>query len=258
MDPQISSQSDQGQGESRLEANWAKPVISLDGEINRDGAINMNIKGRKVVGPLQGFGQLWQKTYRIRLSGIRVTPQQVVAVWKENLPTFMPATSRFYPSLTGVKPGEVIVINATLPGLPGGIPLSTGVLVIYSDEEMFTVMTPQGHPISGFNTFSAYEENGVVVAQVQGLIRANDPIYEFGFNFMGGFASEDKIWEYVLNSLAAYYGVKGYVQMNQIVLDPRRQWGQAKNIFYNSAIRTMVTSPLRWAGKLFHKPPRFY
>jgi hypothetical protein len=93
----------------------------------------------------------------------------------------MPKNSRFYPSLSGVKPGEVVLINASLPGIPGGVPVSTGVLVLYADEDMFTVMTPAGHPESGFNTFSSYQEGGVTVAQIQSLARANDPIYEVGF-----------------------------------------------------------------------------
>lgn len=233
--------------------HWSKPVRTLGLDSKPNGAITFNIAGRQVVGPLQGFGQLWQKTYKIRLHGATVTPQQVVAAWKEHLPNFMPQNSRFYPSLAGVEPGEVIVINATLPGLPGGIPVSTGVLVIYSDDQLFTVMTPQGHPLSGFNSFSAYEEDGAVVAQVQGLFRANDPVYEFGFHFMGGFSSEDSVWEHVLLSLAGYFGVKGYVINSQMVIDPRLQWSQAKNIWYNATIRTMLAYPFRRIGQLLRK-----
>jgi hypothetical protein len=53
--------------------------------------------------------------------------------------------------MVGVKPGEVLLINATV----GGMPVYTGVRVIYADEESFTVMIPEGHPESGWNTFSA-------------------------------------------------------------------------------------------------------
>ena len=89
-------------------------------------------------------------------------------------------------SITDVAPGEVVLINATLPGLPGGVPVSTGVRIIYADDVSFTVMTPAGHPEAGFNTFSAFEEEGETVAQVQSLGRANDPIYEMGYRLMGG------------------------------------------------------------------------
>ena len=39
--------------------------------------------------------------------------------------------------------------------LPGGMKLSTGVMVLYADDESFTLMTPQGHMFAGWITFSA-------------------------------------------------------------------------------------------------------
>src|SRR5512136_2101209 len=137
---------------ARDAGNWAKPVDKLKVTDTPSGAVNLNVDGKQVVSPLQGFGQLWQKTYRVKLASAQVTPVEVVAYWKEHLPDLMPANSRFYPSLTGIEPGEVVLINANLPGVP--MPVSTGVLILYADDESFSVMTPQGHPQSGFNTFS--------------------------------------------------------------------------------------------------------
>ena len=234
---------------SRENAHWAHPVSRLKVGDVPAGAINLNVEGRQVVGPLQGFGQLWQKTYQVWLRGVNVTPQELVRFWKENLPNLMPSNSRFYPSFSGVKPGEVVLINATLPGIPGGMPVSTGVLILYADEEAFTVMTPQGHPESGFNTFSAYEEDGVTVAQIQSLARANDPIFEFGFRFMGGAAQQEKIWHHVLTAIAAHYGVTGQVQMQKTCVDPKLQWSQAKNIWQNSVLRTTINTPVRFIRK---------
>src|SRR6202022_4007053 len=97
-------------------------------------ATNLNVEGRRVVGPLQGFGQLWQKTYRIRLAGTTVSPTEVVRIWKDNFPRFWPKGNRFYAPLTGIAPGEVGLINMSIPG---NIPLSTGVLVLYADDESF-------------------------------------------------------------------------------------------------------------------------
>ena len=229
-------------------AYWAKPVSGLTvGDVSSE-AVNLNVEGRASVGPLMGFGQLWQKTYRIRL-GSAVTAEQVVVAWKENLPNLMPANSRFYPSLTGVAPGEVVLINATLPGLPGGIPVSTGVRIIYADDASFTVMTPAGHPEAGFNTFSAFEEEGTTVAQVQSLGRANDPVFEMGYRLMGGAKQQEAIWRYVLTSLAALFGVKGQVEMQKVVVDPRLQWRHASNVWHNALIRTVITMPLRWLRK---------
>ena len=91
------------------------------------------------------------------------------------------------------------------------------------------------------------------MAQVTGLIRANDPIYEFGFHFMGGAVREDAVWEHLLTSLAAHYNVNGQVKLEQTLIDPRRQWGQVGNIWYNASLRTMFTAPFRWAGGLFKR-----
>src|SRR5260221_12997152 len=78
-----------------------------------------------------------------------------------------------------------------IPGtLPVGLPLSTGVLVLYADDESFTLMTPQGHTFAGWITFSSYEEDDCTVAQAQVLLRAYDPIYEIGFRFFGAGEAE--------------------------------------------------------------------
>src|SRR5919199_479566 len=74
-----------------------------------EGAVNLNVEGRRVIGALQGFGQLWQKTYTLRLTGAEVTPEEVVALWKREFPGFHPPESRFYPSLEGVAPGEIML-----------------------------------------------------------------------------------------------------------------------------------------------------
>ena len=232
------------------EEAWAKPVSKLSVGEAPEEAMNLNVDGREVVGPLQGFGQLWQKTYKVRLTESDVAPVDVVKVWKERLPEYMPDNSRFYPSLTGVAPGEVVLINATLPGIPGGLPVSTGVMILYADDESFTVMTPEGHPESGFNTFSAYEEDGATVAQIQSLARANDPVFEIGFRFMGGSSQQEQIWRHVLTQLADNFGVNGQIEMQKVCVDSRMQWSQAKNVWHNAIIRTTLNTPRRWAKRL--------
>jgi hypothetical protein len=176
-------------------------------------------------------------------------------VWKENFPKFQPPENRFYPTMSGLKPGEVVLIDAKVPPLPGTpsiLPVSTGVLVMYADDTTITVMTPEGHPESGWNTFSTYEEDGVVIAQCQSLCRPNDPLYEFFNRFMGSSAQQDKIWIHVLASLAEHFGVKGQVTTAKVLVDPSVQWSQAKNIWNNAAIRTvfyLLAAPVRWLKK---------
>jgi hypothetical protein len=229
------------EGKPRDAANWASPVSRLKVSGLPAGAINLNVDGRRVMSPLQGFGQMWQKNYRIRLTGTKVTPAEVIKIWKENFQKFWPPGNRFYAPLTRITPGEVAVLN--LSG-PGGIRLSTGIMVIYADDESFTFMTPEGHMFSGWITFSAYEEGSDTIAQAQVLIRANDPLYELGFR-MGGSRQEDQFWAQTLGSLAAHFGAQGEVQMQATCVDPKLQWSQAKNIWHNAAIRTVLNTPVR-------------
>jgi len=241
------------QPESRDAGSWARPVSKLRVTDVPSGAVSLNVEGRHVVGPLQGFGQLWQKTYRVRLAREGLSPASVVSFLKEKLPELMPRGSRFYPSVLGVAPGEVVLINATLPGIPGGI--ATGVMVLYSDDESFTLMCPEGHPEAGWNTFSAYQEEGITVAQIQSLGRANDPIFDFGFRFMGGAKQQEQTWHHVLEGVAKHYGFEGSVEFHKSLVDGKLQWSQAKNVWFNSAVRSMLYAPIRLVRRLIGGGP---
>lgn len=234
------------------DATWAPVTAKIETKETPAGAFGVNMQGHDVMSPLQGFGQMWQRTYRVRLSGVQVTPAEVIQVWKANFARFQPPNNRFYAPAGGVKPGELVFIDTELVGTPGMrtlTPMASGVLVIFSDATSFTVMTPQGFPVSGWNTFSAYDDNGVTIAQVQGLERATDPIYEIGYRFMGGERKQDMTWSFVLRSLAAYFGIKGEVQTYKTCVDSRLQWSEAKNVWHNAALRTLVYNlgtPIRW------------
>jgi hypothetical protein len=249
MTEQAPEPEEQGEKQPRDAAFWARRVERLEVFDVPEGAANVNVQGRREVGALQGFGKLWQKTYRVRLAGADVTPEEVVRVWKERFPEFQPPNSRFYPSLAGVAPGEVLFISASV----GGMPVYTGVRVIYADDESFTVMTPEGHPESGWNTFSAYrDDDGTTVAQIQSLARANDPIYELGFRIVGS-TTQERIWTHVLKSLAAHFGVNEPVTLEKVCLDPKMQWSEAKNIWRNAGARSMLytmAAPMRWVRGL--------
>lgn len=238
-----------GTEEPQDAAYWARHVTSLQVGRVPTGALNLNVDGRQVVGPLQGFGQMWQKTYTVRLTGVAMTPAEVIKIWKTHFTRFQPAQNHFYPLAEDVEPGAILLINAELSGMP----VSTGVMVLYADEESFTLMTPQGHPESGWITFSAEEDQGCVTCQIQSIARANDPLYELGFRLFGSHAQE-QIWVHVLKSLAAYFSVEGQVQITKICVDTRVQWSEAKNIWQNAAIRTtlyMLASPYRWFARVF-------
>lgn len=241
--------------QSRDAAHWAPHVNTLTVGAVPAGAVNINVEGRRVVGALQGFGQLWQKTYRIKLTNVRVTPAVVIRMWKDHFSEFWPKGNHFYPSLTGVAPGEVALLQLAMPG---GMPLNTGMLVIYADNEAFTLMTPQGHMESGWITFSAYEEDGCTIAQVQSIARANDPIYELGF-LLFAHRRQEGFWHDTLRALAAHYNSAEPVTMERTCVDRRWQWRETKNIWQNAAIRTamyLVLTPVRRLRRKENREPR--
>jgi hypothetical protein len=230
-------------------ASWATPSRALRVGDMPAGAINLNVAGRRLVGPVQGFGQLWQKTYRVRL-GDAVAPADVIREWKANYASYWPVGNRFYAPLTGLEPGDVAVINAASLG---GVQISTGIRVIYADDESFSFMNAEGHPAAGMITFSALRDDAGVWAQVQALIRANDPFYDLLLPVYGHRA-EDQMWTKTLTALAAHFGAPAEVAMERVLVDRRRNWSQAKNIWQSAAIRSglyMTGLPVRWLRRRF-------
>lgn len=245
------------ENEQKIERDngWAAPVDRLKMTGAPGEAVNLNVEGRKLTGPVHGFGQLWKKTYQIRLSGARVTPQEVISSWKARFPRFWPSGNWFYGPPEGITPGSVALLNLAGPGnvnLLGGAPvISTGIMVIYADEESFTFMTSEGHMFAGVITFSAFELDSTTVAQVQAFVRANDPIYELTFRLGFGQEMEDKFWRATLANLAAEFGVRAEATQKVSCLDPNVQWREAGNIRYNAAIRTAISTPVRLVRGLF-------
>ncbi len=229
-------------------SGWAKPVDKLTMGAVPTGAINLNVNGKQVTGPLKGFGQLWQKTYSVRLTGSDIAPEELIKVWKAEFPNFWPDGNRFYGAAGQIEPGDVALLNISGPG---GSTISTGILVIFADDESFSFMTPQGHIFAGMITFSAHEDEGVTVAQIQALVRASDPLYELGCRVGVAHKSEDAFWHGTLRSLAARFGVNGTVQQRTTLVDPRMQWSAAGDIWHNAAVRTTLYAPVNIARRLF-------
>jgi hypothetical protein len=236
----------------RGEESWAKSVARLEVTDVPEGAVNLNVDGRRLASPIQGFGKMWQKTYQVRVPAERVSATELIATWKEHFREFWPEGNHFYGALTGIAPGDVALLNMTLPGR---MKLSTGVMVLYADDESFTLMTPQGHMFAGWITFSASEAEGQTVAQAQVLMRASDPIFEMGLA-MGGHRQEDRFWAHTLTSLAAHFGHDAEVETRVVCVDKKRQWSKWRNVWHSAAIRsTLYTmgAPGRGVKRLFKR-----
>jgi hypothetical protein len=232
---------------SRDAANWAKPVDRLSAENVRGGTVD-SVTGKRATGPLQGFGQLWQKTLRVPLEGSSMSPEQVIAAWKAQFATFWPKTGQFYAPLAGILPGEVALLDvAPVPGSP--IKMSTGIMVLYADDESFTFMTPEGHALSAWITFSAYRDGDVTVAQVQALERTSDPLDEL-MHVLGANRMVTAFWRETLTNVGRAMGATDPAVVVEVVcIDKRRQWRHAGNIRNSATLRTMrhtLTAPARW------------
>ena len=105
---------------------------------------------------------------------------------------------------------------------------------------------------AGMITFSAYEEDDGTFAQVQALIRANDPVYEMSFRMGFGHKSEDAFWAATLKNLATHLGV-GNPQPSQAnsLVDPRIQWKEWRNIWQNAGIRSGLYMPVAFTKRIF-------
>lgn len=230
---------------------WAKPVEKIR-VMKVPGAVSsLNVEGRRPVGPIRGFGQMWEKTYELRFQNSRRTPFDIAATTKQNFVRFQPPQNQFYPSPAGIVPGATVLIRSTV----AGVPILTGVLVSYADDVSFTFMTPQGHPESGWVTFRVFREANETVCQIQGLARANDPLYEIAFRLHGS-KFQEMTWKHVLRSLAKHLDVDAPVTMKKRCVAPDLQWSQAGNIRYNAQIWTLayvLVWPFRRVARIFKK-----
>ena len=189
-----------GSNAPRDASNWAAKVDRLRVEA-RVGVRGTNVAGKRLTGPVQGFGKLWQKTYSVDVC-TGISPEDAIAVWKAHFPEFWPEGSRFAGALTGISPGDVALLDIAVGG---GVKMSTGVFVLYADAESFTFATPQGHQFAGWITFSAERSGEATVVQTQVLLRAGDPLYELGMPVMH--RMEDRFWAQTMIALGKRLGV---------------------------------------------------
>jgi len=86
------------------------------------------------------------------------------------------------------------------------------------------------------------------MAQVQELTRASDPFWELAMMVpVLGERMQNDIWRTTLANLARHFGsVDATVHAKIVIVDGRRQWRNAKNIWQNAAIRSGLSAPLRF------------
>jgi hypothetical protein len=110
-------------------------------------------------------------------------------------------------------------------------------------------MTPEGHALSAWITFSAFKDGDTTVAQAQALERTSDPFIELTY-ILGGSRMNDRFWEQTLENLARSVGVaEPVVSSQKVCVDKRRQWHYVRNLRHSPAVSMAVgtiTAPARW------------
>jgi hypothetical protein len=207
-------------------------------------AYGYNIEGRRIAGPTNGFGRLWQRTYTAEL-GTVTSPERVVADWRAHFGDFWPRTGRFHGSISAITPGDVAPVTA--------VGVTTGIMVLYADETSFTFLTPEGHMFAALITFSCdTSESGATNAQIRMLLRTSDPIFEVMWPLLR--RGEDIFWRGTLRNLSAAQGVNDVtVEEHTECVDLKRLWKNWSNVRYNAGLRTIrhaLSAPFRRrAGK---------
>ncbi len=225
--------------EPRPEGAWATNVDRLHVDDSRKD-VAFNLEGRKLAGPQQGFGPLYDRVFTIVL-GDAVAPETLVADWRAHFGDFWPKSATFYGSGT-IEAGAVAPLTAS------GV--TTVVLVIYADDTSFSYYCPEGHMFAGMITFSARTEaERGTVAEIRMLVRPADPLWVAVWPV--GKGMEGKFWKGTLSNLAARHGVAAAVPAETTTkVDARWIWNNWTNVFHNGALITLwhsATTPRRKA-----------
>jgi hypothetical protein len=167
-----------------------------------------------------------------------------MAYWKEHLPDLFPVVGDLYRDHRRIQRGDLLGIDLGV----GPVKLATGVLVIESTETSFTLLSPEGHMLAGWNRFTTEDTPDGTVAAVTIEMRASDPFYEFGLVF-GGHRAEEQFWATMLSNLASQFGQRPEVRIMRRRLDRRRQWRRAGNVRNNAFIRTSARRLSRLVGR---------
>ncbi len=109
-------------------------------------------------------------------------------------------------------------------------------------------MTPEGHTLSAWITFSAERRGDVTVIQAQALERPSDPLDELAY-MLGGNKMNNNFWRQTLENLARHVGVaEPVVDMQIVCIDRNRQWRHVRNLRNSASIRSAqrtITAPFR-------------
>ncbi len=198
------------------------------------------VEGLPVQTPFTGFGEVWHKTYEIRLPGAGASVRRLAEELRTHLGELWPDGAELWLPGGEVAPGAVGLIRIRLPG---GAPLVTGIRILHVGPDTFSFVTLKGHMQAGWITFRVYTDHGTPVARVESLARTGDPVHEVGFRLFGH-AEQERFWHQTLERFAARVGVPGRVTATKTRVEARRRWAALANLPANAALRTPLAALL--------------
>ena len=211
-------------------------------------AMNVNVNGRKLTSPVNGFGRLCEKKYRIQIKNADMEPQEIITLWRQEFPDFWPKGNSLFISGGGpIVPGATALLNLSIGG---PLVMATGIFVMYAGENSFCFSTVLGHMLYGWINFSSFREDEKTIIQVHPIFRASDPVMEMGFQ-LGASRQEDQFWHLTLRNLASRLGVECQVEQQNIMIDRHVRWSEAGNVWYCGAIRSSLYMPIYLLKRVF-------
>ena len=123
-------------------------------------------------------------------------------------------------------------------------------LVLYADDEGFTLMTPEGHQFAGWITFSAFARPGEgTTAQVRGPDAIQRPDLRDRHGVRGPSHRGPRSGSRRSTALAERLGVAApEVEARRECMDKHRQWKRAGNVRHNAAVRSSIYR-VRYVGR---------
>ena len=213
----------------------------------RPGAKDDTVTGKRVAGPVQGFGQLWQKTFA-SASTARTRRRRRSSRSGRRLPRVL-AEGQPFSRRWRASPRARSRCSRSAGARRAG-QLSTGVMVIYADDESFTFMTPEGH-LSAWITFSARRDGDVTDRPGPGARAAGDPFDELAY-MLGGNRQNNRFWQAHPAQPGAHSGSPSRPSTMQACASTATASGATRATSVNSATlrsaRRTLTAPSAGSG----------
>ena len=134
----------------------------------------------KIQAASQGHGPLWQRDYHAQVMGCQSTPEQFIAMIRDDFPAFSPSELAAFTNekSTPLEVGDEMKVFIQGYG-------ECGVRVVHLDARSLTLRTLQGHFEAGRITFGAYYQDGNLIFRIRSRARSTDRLRHVGYQLIG-------------------------------------------------------------------------